>query len=84
MCSEKLNISQFSGQMKRGGRDKEGTILDKGDIARDTEATRNRIVTPIALVLMTIAKENTGNGLSRELSPLTGRKKDIAQAAKHT
>ena len=83
--SEKQNINRRGRQMGREGsrRDKEGTILDKGDIARDAKATRNRIVTPVALVLRTIAKKHTRNRLSRELSPLSCGK-DITQVAKHT
>ena len=85
MDNEELNISRRSGRMGRegGGWGKEGTILNKGNIARDTKVTHSKIVTPIALVLRTIAKEDSGNGLSREFSPLTGREKDIAQTTKH-
>ena len=35
-------------------------------------------------MLGTVAKENTGNGLGRELRPLTRGKENIAQTPEHT
>ena len=69
---------------RRGRRDIERTVLNKRDVAGNTNATGNRIIASIALVLRAITKENTGCGLSREFGALTRRKKDITQATKNT
>ena len=55
----------------RGGVEKERTILNKGDIARDAKAARDRVIAAVTLVLGTVTKKNTCNGLGRELRPLT-------------
>ena len=45
--------------------------LNKSDIARNAEATSDGIITPIALVIRVVTKEDTRSGLGRELDPLT-------------
>ena len=60
------------------------TRLVKGHITRDAQATTHRIPTSIALVLITVTKENTLNRLSSQFGAFSGGKKNIADAAKHT
>ena len=69
---------------QKGRRDIERTVLNKHNVAGNTNATGNRIIAFIALMLGAITKENTGRGLSREFGVLTRGKKYIAQAAKNT
>ena len=58
--------------------------LVKGHITRDAQTTTNRIPTEIALVLITVAKEDTLNRLSSQFGVFSGGKKDIAHTSKHT
>ena len=68
-----MNISRGSGGVgTRGGRgNEEGTVLNKGDIAKNAETTCSRVIAAVTLVLRAVTKKNTCNGLSRELRPLT-------------
>jgi hypothetical protein len=45
--------------------------LIKGDIPRDPHPPSNRVITPIALMLRTVPKENTLDRLSSEFGALT-------------
>ena len=58
--------------------------LVKCHITRDAQAATNRVPTSIALVLITVAKENTLNRLSSQFGAFSGGKKNIADASKHT
>jgi len=58
--------------------------LVKSHITRDAQAMTHWIPTPIALVLITVAKENTLNRLSSQFGAFSGGKKNIAHASKHT
>ena len=49
----------------------ERTILNKGDIGRNAKTTGSRVITTVTLVLGTVIKKDTRNGLGRELRPLT-------------
>ena len=60
------------------------TRLVKSHITRDAQATPNRIPTAIALVLITVAKEDTLNRLSSQFGAVSWGKKDIAHTSKHT
>jgi hypothetical protein len=58
--------------------------LIKGHITRDAQAPTNRVPTAIALVLITVAKENTLNRLSSQFGAFSRGKQDIAHTSKHT
>ena len=58
--------------------------LVKGHITRDAQAVTNRVPTAIALVLITVAKENTLNRLNSQFGAFSRGKKDIAHTSKHT
>ena len=68
-----MDISRGSGGVgTRGGRENEEmTVLNKGDIARNAETACSKVIAMIILVLRTVSKKNTRNGLGRELRPLT-------------
>ena len=86
--------------MGRIGKKKEGKVIDretrgrrtwvvrtrliKSHITRDAQATTNRVPTAIALVLITVAKENALNRLSSQFGAFSGGKKNIAHTSKHT
>jgi hypothetical protein len=49
---------------------------------RNTHPTTNGVPTPITLVLITVAKKHTLNGLSGQFGALTRGQKNIANIAK--
>ena len=57
--------------------------LVKCHVMRDAQATTHWIPTSIALVLITVAKENTLDRLSSQFGAFAGGKKNIADASKH-
>jgi hypothetical protein len=76
---DRLNIS---GRRTGGGARVVRTGFIKGDIPRDPHPTSNRIITAITLMLGTVPKEDTLNGLSSQLGALTWREKNKANTPK--